>query len=111
MYDLNPVQVWEKARAEAKKVADAGVNNDDTIYPSGSAWIVIKPAKGRFVSHLRKNGVGYRDVDFGGYAVGAATLSGYLGKNMEHKEAICYAAADILRSIGGLVCEVHTRLD
>ena len=82
----------------------------DTHYVSdgvcGFAWINIKPARGKFVTYLKKNNIGYRDSYRGGYSIPC-----YEGnQSMELKEAYTAAFADVLYE-NGLNVYTSSRMD
>ena len=72
----------------------------------GFAYIHIKPARGKFVTYLKKNNIGYRDSYRGGYSIPC-----YEGNQiMELKEAYTAAFADVLYE-NGLNVYTSSRMD
>jgi hypothetical protein len=59
----------------------------------GFAYVHIKPARGKFVTYLKKNGIGYRDSYHGGYSV--PCHEGV--QSMELKQAYTRAFANVLK--------------
>ena len=72
----------------------------------GFAWVNIRPARGKFVTYLKKNNIGYRDSYRGGYSIPC-----YEGnQSMELKEAYTAAFADVLYE-NGLNVYTSSRMD
>tara|TARA_Y100000310_G_C20562588_1_gene753794 strand:- start:551 stop:928 length:378 start_codon:yes stop_codon:yes gene_type:complete len=71
----------------------------------GFAGVVIKPARGKFVSLLKKMGLGYKHY-YGGYYMPCHEF----GQSLDRKEAYCEAFARIIGE-SGLRCYVHSRMD
>lgn len=58
------------AETAAYKAADEYVRkNPDQWYPCGFSWVRIKPARGKLVSFLKRNGFGRTDSYGGGYVI------------------------------------------
>ena len=71
----------------------------------GFAGVVIKPARGKFVSYLKSIGIGYKHY-YGGYYVPVRVF----GQSLARKEAYAEAYAKIL-SEEGMRCYVDSRMD
>lgn len=74
----------------------------------GNAWVIIKPARGKFVSYLKANRLG-RAGDYGGLHVrpkGEAAVS----QSMQRKEAYCAAFARVLEE-AGITAYSDSRMD
>ena len=71
----------------------------------GFAGVVIKPARGKFVSYLRSIGMGYKHY-YGGYYVPVREF----GQSLARKEAYAEAYAKVL-SEEGMRCYVDSRMD
>ena len=71
----------------------------------GFAGVVIKPARGKFVSYLKSIGIGYKHY-YGGYYVPVREF----GQSLARKEAYAEAYAKIL-SEEGMSCYVDSRMD
>lgn len=71
----------------------------------GFAGVVIKPARGKFVSYLRSIGIGHKHY-YGGYYVPVREF----GQSLARKEAYAEAYAKIL-SEEGMSCYVDSRMD
>ena len=71
----------------------------------GFAGVVIKPARGKFVSYLKSLGMGYKHY-YGGYYVPVHEF----GQSLERKEAYARAYAKVL-SEEGMSCYVDSRMD
>mgnify|MGYP001174502366 FL=1 len=71
----------------------------------GFAGVVIKPARGKFVSYLKGLGMGHKHY-YGGYYVPVREF----GQSLERKEAYARAYAKVL-SEEGMSCYVDSRMD
>ena len=71
----------------------------------GFAGVVIKPARGKFVSYLKSLGMGYKHY-YGGYYVPVREF----GQSMTRKEAYADAFAKVLTE-EGVRCYVDSRMD
>ena len=71
----------------------------------GFAGVVIKPARGKFVSYLKSLGMGHKHY-YGGYYVPVREF----GQSLARKEAYSEAYAKIL-SEEGMRCYVDSRMD
>ena len=71
----------------------------------GFAGVVIKPARGKFVSYLKSLGMGYKHY-YGGYYVPVREF----GQSMSRKEAYADAFAKVLTE-EGMRCYVDSRMD
>jgi hypothetical protein len=65
----------------------------------GFGWVVIKPARGKFVSFLKANGVGTNEHG-GGWRVPRHAMAKYNGQSMGVNEAAAEAFADTLCDYG-----------
>jgi hypothetical protein len=65
----------------------------------GFGWVVIKPARGKFVSFLKANGIGTNEYG-GGWRVPRHVMAGYNGQSMGVNEAAAEAFADTLCDYG-----------
>ena len=72
----------------------------------GFAWVKIYPARGAFVTYLKKAGIGSTNSYAGGYDI---WVRGY-GQSVTRKEAYAQAFAAVLRSYG-INCYGESRLD
>ena len=71
----------------------------------GFAGVVIKPARGKFVSYLKSIGIGHKHY-YGGYYVSVRDF----GQSLTRKEAYADAYAKVLRE-AGMSCSVDSRMD
>ena len=71
----------------------------------GFAGVVIKPARGKFVSYLKSLGMGHKHY-YGGYYVPVREF----GQSMSRKEAYADAFAKVLTE-EGMRCYVDSRMD
>ena len=71
----------------------------------GFAGVVIKPARGKFVSYLKSIGIGNKHY-YGGYYVSVREF----GQSLTRKEAYATAYAKVL-SEAGFKCYVDSRMD
>ena len=71
----------------------------------GFVGVVIKPARGKFVSYLKKLGMGYKHY-YGGWYVSVREF----GQSLTRKEAYAEAFAKVLGE-AGMRCYVDSRMD
>ena len=71
----------------------------------GFAGVVIKPARGKFVSYLKNLGMGYKHY-YGGWYVSVREF----GQSLTRKEAYAEAFAKVLGE-AGMRCYVDSRMD
>ena len=71
----------------------------------GFAGVVIKPARGKFVSFLKKMGLGWKHY-YGGFYYTCREFN----QSLTRKEAYCEAFARVLGD-AGLSCYVDSRMD
>ena len=71
----------------------------------GFAGVVIKPARGKFVSYLKSIGMGYKHY-YGGWYVSVREF----GQSLTRKEAYAEAFAKVLGEVG-MRCYVDSRMD
>ena len=71
----------------------------------GFAGVVIKPARGKFVSYLKSLGMGYKHY-YGGWYVSVREF----GQSLARKEAYADAFAKVLSEVG-MRCYVDSRMD
>ena len=71
----------------------------------GFAGVVINPARGKFVSYLKKLGMGYKHY-YGGWYVSVREF----GQSLTRKEAYAEAFAKVLGE-AGMRCYVDSRMD
>ena len=71
----------------------------------GFAGVVIKPARGKFVSYLKKLGMGYKHY-YGGWYFSVREF----GQSLTRKEAYAEAFAKVLGE-AGMRCYVDSRMD
>lgn len=72
----------------------------------GFAWVNIKPARGKFVSWLKKAGIGRTDSYYGGYTI---WVKGF-GQSYERKQMYANAFAKVLKD-NGITAYPMGRLD
>ena len=71
----------------------------------GFAGVVIKPARGKFVSFLKSKGLGWKHY-YGGYYMTCREF----GQSLTRKEAYCEAFAKVLSEVG-MSAYVDSRMD
>ena len=71
----------------------------------GFAGVVIKPARGKFVSFLKSKGLGWKHY-YGGFYMTCREF----GQSLARKEAYCEAFAKVLGE-AGMRCYVDSRMD
>lgn len=97
---------------------DGGLDESKPIYYvngglCGFAWIKIRPARGKFVTWLKREGIGWLDSYEGGWRISSYDIyraEGELWQSVEVKEAAVEAAARVLREYG-INAQVGSRLD
>ena len=62
----------------------------------GFAWVNIKPARGKFVTWMKKNNIGRKDSYYGGWTVWVSDF----GQSMARKEDYARAFAGVLNEYG-----------
>jgi hypothetical protein len=72
----------------------------------GFAWVNIKPARGKFVTWLKAQGIGRLD----GYQGGWTIWIGDYGQSMERKHAHAVAVVEVLRKYG-INADAYARMD
>jgi len=72
----------------------------------GFAWVNIKPARGGFVTWLKKSGIGRLDSYYGGWTIWVHDF----GQSYERKMAYAGAFAEVLRK-HGITAHANGRLD
>lgn len=101
---------------EAKAVFGPGSDQIDYTKPTyyvtdgvcGFAWVNIKPARGKFVTYLKQQGIGRTDSYYGGYTLWKPTTR--RSQSLARNEAAARAFADVLRSYG-ITAYAQSRLD
>ena len=102
----------EAAKSASEATADPMYITDGVeIYtiedgPCGFGWVNIKPARGKFVTYLKKIGVGARDSYYGGYTVYSQARTQSMAKNF----AWALTFAEVL-NIHGIKATAHQRMD
>jgi hypothetical protein len=77
----------------------------------GFAWVKISPARGPFVSYLKKEGIGSKDSYEGGYRLSSYDcVPGDHGQSMQRKEAACSAFVAVLKD-NGINAYMGSRMD
>lgn len=106
---MTPQEIFETAQERAYEAARlAMIEHDQFAGECQAAWIIVRPARGPFVSYLKKIGHGDRG-DYGGWEVDVKTPAELRGQNGEIKEAAVRAFAQVLKD-NGIRASVHTRL-
>lgn len=103
-----PAIVQEAFTAAGGATAQHLIENPNTWYPCGFAWVNIKPARGKLVEYLKEKGLGYVDSYYGGFTVYNPSQNST--QWMDAKEIGARAFADVLRKHGVKVT-VGTRID
>ena len=107
MTDLEIKLVIRDALTEAKNATEKYLEDNNSWYPCGFAWVKIKPARGRFVAILKEMGLG-RTSEFGGFVV--YNPSNNPTQSMNAKMAGAVAFATVLTK-AGLNAQVESRID
>ena len=100
----------EASKKELKKfLEDWNKNTGGNKYGEpmycGFAGVVIKPARGKFVSYLKSLDMGYKHY-YGGWYVSVREF----GQSLTRKEAYAEAFAKVLSEVG-MRCYVDSRMD
>ena len=74
--------------------------------PCGFVWLNIRPAKGKFVTYLKQNALGYKASYSGGWSLPIHQF----GQSMQRKEAYSYAFNKVLSSYG-IRAQTMSRMD
>ena len=85
----------EAAKAAFESTNDYVTKYPDAWYPCGFAWVKINPARGKFVSFLKKHNIGNTDSYYGGYMI--YNPSGHNTQCMEAKKLGCIAFVEVIR--------------
>lgn len=112
-----PKDILTDALIEASKAAQEAtadpmyITDGSKVYtiedgPCGFGWVNIRPARGKFVTYLKKTGVGSRDSYYGGYTVYSQARTQSMAKNF----AWASAFAEVL-NIHGIKATAHQRMD
>jgi len=102
----------EAAKSASEATADPMYITDGSkVYtiedgPCGFGWVNIKPARGQFVSYLKKIGIGTRDSYYGGYTVYSQARTQSMAKNF----AWASGFAETLNQ-HGINATAHQRMD
>lgn len=100
-----PEQIMTEARHAAQTESDASVarfTEADVMGACGFANIVISPARGKFITYLKAQGIGGKNYG-GGYRISSYALSSQSGgwcQSIDVKENATEAAAEVMRSHG-----------
>jgi hypothetical protein len=106
---MTPQEIYEEAEQSAADAFRlAMIEHDPMGGLCGTAWIVVRPARGPFISYLKSKGIGETGV-YGGWEITVATPPEYRGQNSDIKEAGVRAFARVLKE-NGLKAAVCTRL-
>lgn len=109
--------LWHEALEAGKAAAIA---ENERLGPEGKrgldcgwGWVMLKPARGPFVSYLKRLGVG-KSVDWGsagrGYWIPGSTFHSLPTQSFSVDYKACQAAAEVLKR-AGLSCYATYRLD
>lgn len=112
MKHISPEELFAQARRLAKSSMEENINSVHW-YPCGRAWVHIRPARGKFVSYLKENGIGRRDSYYGGYVVSAWDLTeipGPMCQSMTLAEFICRPVIDLFKE-NGITASMGTWID
>ena len=74
--------------------------------PCGFAWVIIKPANGRFAKYLLKNNIARPDSYYGGVCLWVRDF----GQSVEMKYAYAKGFARVLQE-SGIKCYASSRMD
>lgn len=109
---MNPEAILKEAREAAQSASDASEARQVSWYPCGFAALIIRPARGKMITYLKKMGIGGKNYG-GGYRVSSYDLSEQSNQwcqSMEVKSDATAAAARVFRDHGiNAYCE--SRID
>jgi len=91
----DPAIIYELARVAAK----AAVNNTIEDPFCGFAWIIIRPARGKFVAWLKANKIGDAGT-YGGWELSSYDTSSYSGQSLTVKQNAVKEFCRVLRTFG-----------
>jgi hypothetical protein len=67
--EMTPEEISNKAFDAANLATQKYLQEPHDWYPCGFAWVRIRPARGKFVSYLKENGLGSHDPFDGGFVI------------------------------------------
>lgn len=108
----NEQAILDEARAAAQAASDASENAQTSWYPCGFASFIIRPARGKFVTYLKKAGIGGKNWN-GGYRISSYDLCEQTAQwcqSMYVKEAGVRAAAKVFAKYG-ITGSAESRMD
>lgn len=98
-----PAAIWAEARAAAALAARTATaalpENAHLALDCGFAWVVLHPARGPFVAHLRSQGVGHKHHP-SGWCIWYSDLYPAVLQNVSVHEAAAKAASEVLQRHG-----------
>jgi len=112
---VDPAKIWEDAwKTAVKAVDDYMVGKEEPMY-CGFANVSIRPARGKFVTYLKKQGIGDSGWN-GGYRISYYDIMPPVHKyrhtqSMDIKEVACDAFAKVLENQYGLTAYSESRAD
>ena len=112
---VDPTQIWHDAKDAAVQAVDEYMRDKEEPMYCGFANVKIRPARGKFVSWLKKQEIG--DVAYnGGWRISYYDIMPkshqYRGtQSLDIKEVACDAFAKVLEEQFGLDCISESRAD
>ena len=113
-HKVDPTYIWHTAKDAAVKAVDEYMKDKEEPMYCGFANVKIRPAKGKFVNFLKKQGIG--DIAYKGgwrisyYDIMPKSHPWRMTQSMSIKEIGCDAFAEALESFG-LDCISESRAD
>jgi hypothetical protein len=109
--DSQYTAIFKEASRLAYEAANEYVEKyPESWYPCGFSWVRIKPARGAFVSFLKKHNIGRTDDYMGGYVV--YNPSGHNTQSMEAKRLGSRAFVNyLIEHLPMVQASVETRID
>lgn len=107
-------QVWNEAKQAAQRAAEienAKLGPESRRgFDCGFAWVVIRPARGKFVTYLKSIDAGKRGY-YGGFEIWYSKLHNIPTQSISVHEAAARAAAQVFADRLGIAATMNSRLD
>ena len=112
---VDPTYIWHTAKDAAVKAVDEYMKDKEEPMYCGFANVKVRPAKGKFVNFLKRQGIG--DIAYKGgwrisyYDIMPKSHPWRMTQSMSIKEIGCDAFAKVLEEQFGLDCISESRAD
>ena len=114
-HKVDPTYIWHTAKDAAVKAVDEYMKDKEEPMYCGFANVKVRPAKGKFVNFLKRQGIG--DIAYKGgwrisyYDIMPKSHPWRMTQSMSIKEIGCDAFAKVLEEQFGLDCISESRAD